>query len=98
MLFRHREQAKDPHLAREIIPDRVHPTLSETSDENRAPQDEMIYSATIIPLDGSPHLPENIRLWIGDSRGHWDGDTLVVDTTNFLVNRPRQDEPGWPSR
>jgi hypothetical protein len=37
----------------------------------------------IIPLDGSPHLPGSIRLWSGDSRGHWEGDTLVVDTTNF---------------
>lgn len=37
----------------------------------------------IIPLDGSPHLPPSIRLWLGDSRGHWEGNTLVVDTTNF---------------
>ena len=44
---------------------------------------EMIHNARIIPLDGSPHLPANIRQWMGDSRGHWDGETLVVDTTNF---------------
>lgn len=37
----------------------------------------------IIPLDGSPHVSPNIRLWLGDSRGHWEGNTLVVDTTNF---------------
>ena len=37
----------------------------------------------IIPLDGRPHLPANVRLLLGDSRGHWEGDTLVVDTTNF---------------
>jgi hypothetical protein len=37
----------------------------------------------IIPLDGSPHLPSSVRLWLGDSRGHWEGNTLVVDTTNF---------------
>jgi hypothetical protein len=44
---------------------------------------EMIHEARIIPLDGRPHLPHNIRLWSGDSRGRWEGKTLVVDTTNF---------------
>jgi len=44
---------------------------------------EMIHDARIIPLNGSPHLPQNIRQWMGDSRGHWDGNTLVVETTNF---------------
>jgi hypothetical protein len=37
----------------------------------------------IIPLDGRAHIPDNIRLWQGDSVGHWEGDTLVVDTTNM---------------
>ena len=37
----------------------------------------------IMPLDGRAHLPDTIRLWQGDSVGHWEGDTLVVDTTNF---------------
>ena len=37
----------------------------------------------IIPLDGRPHLPDHVRLWQGDSVGHWEGDTLVVDTTNM---------------
>ena len=37
----------------------------------------------LIPTDGSPHLPSSIRLWLGDSRGRWDGSTLVIDTTNF---------------
>jgi hypothetical protein len=44
---------------------------------------EMIHEARIIPLDGRPHVDQNIRLWMGDSRGHWEGDTLVVDTTNY---------------
>jgi hypothetical protein len=44
---------------------------------------EMIHDVRIIPTDGRPHLPSNIRQWAGDSRGHWEGNTLVVDTTNF---------------
>ena len=44
---------------------------------------EMIHDMRIITLDGRPQLPANIRQWMGDSRGRWDGDTLVVDTTNF---------------
>jgi hypothetical protein len=44
---------------------------------------EMIHDTRIIHLDGRPHLPSSIRLWKGDSIGRWEGDTLVVDTTNF---------------
>ncbi len=44
---------------------------------------EMIHDARIIPLDGRGHLPPNMRQWMGDARGHWEGNTLVVDTTNF---------------
>jgi hypothetical protein len=44
---------------------------------------EMVHDARIIPLDGRPHLPASIRQWMGDSRGHWEGDTLVVKTKNF---------------
>ncbi len=44
---------------------------------------EAIHEARIIPLDGSPHLSQNVRTWEGDSRGHWDGNALVIDTTNF---------------
>ena len=44
---------------------------------------EMIHDARIIPLDGKPHLPQNVRQLMGDSRGHWEGSTLVVETTNF---------------
>jgi hypothetical protein len=44
---------------------------------------EMIHEARVVPLDGRPRLNDNIRAWIGDTRGHWEGDTLVVETTNF---------------
>jgi hypothetical protein len=44
---------------------------------------EMIHETRIIPLDGRPHVAKNVRLYMGDPRGRWDGDTLVVDTTNF---------------
>jgi hypothetical protein len=44
---------------------------------------EMIHDARVIPLDGRPHVSANVRQWMGDSRGHWEGNTLVVDTTNF---------------
>lgn len=44
---------------------------------------EMIHDARIIHMDGRQHLPAAIRLWLGDSIGRWEGDTLVVDTTNF---------------
>jgi hypothetical protein len=44
---------------------------------------EAIHDARIIPLDARPHLPEDVRQWNGDSRGRWEGNTLVVETTNF---------------
>ncbi len=44
---------------------------------------EMINDHRIVPLDGRGHVPENVRLWKGDSRGRWEGDTLVVTTKNF---------------
>ncbi|HZR25602.1 MAG TPA: hypothetical protein VFA59_18540 [Vicinamibacterales bacterium] len=44
---------------------------------------EMIHNARVVPMDGSPHPPAAVRNWGGDPRGHWEGDTLVVDSTNF---------------
>ena len=44
---------------------------------------EMIHEARIIPLDGGPHASDRIRQWLGDSRGHWEGDTLIVETIHF---------------
>jgi len=49
---------------------------------------EMGHEVRVIPTDGRPHLPSNVRLWKGDSRGHWEGDTLVVETTNFSDKNP----------
>ena len=46
-------------------------------------RNEMIHEVRVIPLDGRPHVSPAIRTYMGDSRGHWDGTTLVVDTTNF---------------
>ena len=43
---------------------------------------EMVHDARIVRMN-APHLPKNFRLWLGDSVGHWEGDTLVIDTTNF---------------
>jgi hypothetical protein len=44
---------------------------------------EMIHEVRVIHIDKSPHIDPNVRLWMGDSRGHWEGDTLVVDIANF---------------
>ena len=48
---------------------------------------EMVHEARVIPLDGRPHANPNIKTYMGDSRGHWEGTTLVVETTNFLPNK-----------
>jgi hypothetical protein len=47
---------------------------------------EMIHESRIIPIDGGPHAGPGIRMYMGDSRGRWEGDTLVVETTNFTDN------------
>jgi hypothetical protein len=44
---------------------------------------EMVHEARVIPLDGRPHAGPRVRSYMGDARGHWEGDTLVVETTNF---------------
>jgi len=56
---------------------------------------EMVHDARIVPVDGRKHLPGAVRPWMGDSRGHWEGDTLVVETTNFSdKNLYRNASPG----
>ena len=49
---------------------------------------EQFAEARVVPLDGRPHLPSAVRRWKGDARGRWEGDTLVVDTTNFRAKGP----------
>lgn len=44
---------------------------------------EMIHETRIVPIDGRAHLTSGVRQWLGDSRGHWEGGTLVIETTNF---------------
>src|SRR4030095_9552725 len=44
---------------------------------------ERLHEARVVPLDGRPHVPSDVTQWIGDPRGRWCGQTLVVDTTNF---------------
>lgn len=53
------------------------------SAEAVAINNEMYHETRVIPLDGRPHPSRSINGWLGDSRGHWEGNTLVVDTTNF---------------
>jgi hypothetical protein len=54
---------------------------------------EMIHDARIIPLDGRPHLNPQIRQWLGDPRGRWDGHTLIVETTNLKAANERNISP-----
>ena len=54
---------------------------------------EMIHDARIIPIDGNAHLPSEMKQWSGDSRAHWEGQTLVIETTNFNKKLPAYQMP-----
>ena len=54
---------------------------------------ESMHNVRIIPLDRRPHVDSGIRLWDGDARGHWEGNTLVVDWTNFTDKQEWQGQP-----
>ena len=54
---------------------------------------EMVHEARVIPLDGRPHASAKIRTYMGDPRGHWEGNTLVVETTNFLGGKTSVERP-----
>jgi hypothetical protein len=56
-------------------------------------EQEMIHDTRVVPTDGRPHLPSSVHQWFGDARGHWDGDTLVVETTNFTNKTSVQNTP-----
>jgi hypothetical protein len=55
---------------------------------------EMVHEARVIPLDGHPHVGKEIRTYMGDARGHWEGDTLVVETVNFRDDGTYQNATG----
>ena len=48
---------------------------------------EQNHAYEVIPVDGRPHVGKDLKLWMGDSRGHWEGNTLVVDTTNLIARK-----------
>src|SRR5678809_1707888 len=58
-------------------------TLDRSSAASDVYKRQMIHSARIIPLDGRPHIGPTLKQWLGDTRGHFEGNTLVIETTNF---------------
>ncbi len=56
-------------------------------------EQEMIHDTRLVPTDGRPHLAANVKQWFGDAKGHWEGDKLVVETTNFTNKTSVQNTP-----
>jgi hypothetical protein len=59
---------------------------------------EMVHDTRIIKLGATKHTPSQVRSWFGDSIGHWEGETLVVETTNLHPTQLSQTSPLWPYR
>jgi len=82
------ESLWDRCITRGTVGSMVPNTYNEGNQIVQAPgyvvlRNEMIHESRIIPIDGRPHNGPDVRTWLGDSRGHWEGNTLVVETTNF---------------
>ncbi len=78
----------DRCITRGLLPSMLPAQYSNGIQIHQAPgyvviRNEMIHEARIIPLDGRPHLGARVVQYMGDSRGHWEGNTLVIETTNF---------------
>jgi hypothetical protein len=78
----------DRCITRGLLPSMLPAQYSNGLEIHQAPgyvviRNEMIHEARIVPLDGRPHLGPTLRQYMGDSRGRWDGQTLVIETTNF---------------
>jgi hypothetical protein len=78
----------DRCITRGLLPSMLPAQYSNGLEIHQAPgyvviRNEMIHEARIVPLDGRPHLGPSLRQYMGDSRGRWDGQTLVIETTNF---------------
>jgi hypothetical protein len=92
------ESLWDRCISRGLVGSVVPSTYNQGNQLIQAPgyvvfRNEMIHEARVIPLGNRPHLGSSIRSWMGDSRGHWEGNTLVVETTNFRSGIPIGNTP-----
>jgi hypothetical protein len=92
------ESLWDRCITRGLVGSVVPSTYNQGNQVIQAPgyvvfRNEMIHEARVIPLGNRPHLDSGVRSWMGDSRGHWEGNTLVVETTNFRSGIPIGNTP-----